>query len=152
MKITARVRLFGRGELGTTQWIPIGFFKTGEREWDVVAETGETIGRCWGPPDARQFCFGSDGNRGFHMERLPDAKAWDVEIAERPRAPANVVDFPLAPPDEEAQPRTQADREYARRKARVGMNWHDARAYREKQKAERLRAFAEAIEKGRAEE
>lgn len=107
MKITCRVSLFSRGNVGTSEWIPIGFRKSGDKEWDVLTESGEKIGRCWGPENARMFSFGSDGHTGFHLERLKAEKQWDVAdpwVVAAARSSDNTVDVAIAPPDDEAQP------------------------------------------------
>lgn len=146
MKISCRVTLFLRGG-GPTAWIPCGFQKTGNQEWDVVTEAGETIGRCWGRPDARMFSFGADGHTGFHLERLPEAKQWDVEIASRERSQANITDFPLAPPDDEAQPRREGGRaEAERRRAYARLGETIGESIRRK-KAEKMKALREKLER-----
>lgn len=113
----------------------------------MVTEAGEIIGRCWGRPDARMFSFGSDGHTGFHLERLPEAKQWDVEIVSNERSQANVTDFPLAPPDDEAQPRREAPAKPRRGYTSLTETLGDSIRRKNAQKAEKMRELREKLER-----
>lgn len=145
MKISARVSFYSKGNVETSEWIPIGYKRTGEQEWDVLTEKGETIGRCWGPPHARMFSFGVDGHRGYHLERLPTEKHYEVNdpwVEASQKTSDNTIDFPVAPPDEESQPRRTDDK--ARARARLGESFADSHRAR---KARKLRELSEKLER-----
>lgn len=145
MKISARVTLYTKGNVGTSEWIPIGYKRTGDQEWDVLTEKGEKIGRCWGPPHARMFSFGENGHTGFHLERLPTEKHYEVDdpwVESGKRGTDNTVEFPVAPPDEESNPRKTADSSKAR--ARLGESFTDSHRYRN---ARKLRELTEKLER-----
>lgn len=142
MKITCRVSLFARGGVGSSNWIPIGFRKVGEREWDVMTEAGEKIGRCWGPENMRMFSFGTEGHTGFHLERLATEKQWDVAdpwVVAAERASDNTVDVSVAPPDDEAQPHFTPEA-YAKR-IRERADYH-AKVGRESEEIQKRKARA----------
>ena len=145
MKISARVTLYSKGNMGTSEWIPIGYKRTGDQEWDVLTEKGEKIGRCWGPSHARMFSFGESGHTGFHLERLPTEKHYEVDdpwVEAGTKSADNTIDFPVAPPDDESQPRRTDGKERAR--ARLGESFADSHRAR---KARKLRELSEKLER-----
>ena len=149
MKISARVAFYLKGNSETSDWISIGYKRTGEQEWDVLTEQGETIGRCWGPPHARMFSFGEKGHRSFHLQRLPTEKHYEVNdpwLEPSQKTLDNTVDFPVAPPDDEAQPKRtdEKTRERKRAHARLYESFEDSHRAR---KARKLRELAEKLER-----